>query len=137
DGNGMAAHSLAEALDTPLLRRSASLSSLISALLEQRLFLQSTGKMRLPLTVSVQLEGSTADTSYLTLLITRGLDGARFEKYVGRDVPKAVIREEFALYPSLRTLPEWQGATIEPDCINEGQGWLRLRYRHGQWGPWS
>lgn len=137
EGHGMAAQALADALNTPLLTQPAPLSSLIAALGEQQLFAQSTGKTRLPLTVTVQVEGSTADTSTLTLLISHGLDMGRFKEYLDKDVPEAAIREEFAHYPSLRSLPEWQSATVEPDWMNGGPGWLRLRYSHEQWGPWS
>lgn len=137
DASEMAAQALAGALNTVLLREPAPLSALIAALRDQSLFRRSNGTTRLPLTVSVQMEGSTANTSNLTLLISHGLDESRFKEYLNKQVPHALVREEFAHYPSLRSLPDWQGATVEPDWVHGGPSWLRLRYSHDQWGAWS
>lgn len=136
-GNGMAAQAVAGALDTPLLAEPAPLSALIGALKDQPLFLRSSDQIRLPLTVSVQTEGSRADSSIVTLLISDGLTESFLKTISTEGVAQAEVRQELAHYPSLRKLPEWQTATVERDWMNEGPGWLRLRFAHDQWRPWS
>lgn len=137
EGNGMAAQAVASALRTPLLAEPAPLGALIGALRNQPLFLRSSGQIRLPLTVSVQEKGSRASSSIVSLLISDGLPESFLKAMSAEELSQAELREELAHYPSLRNLPEWQTATLERDWMKQSPGWLRLRYSHEQFRPWS
>jgi len=131
-GRHMAAQVLAEALESPLLTGDVTLAQLIASLRDQPIYHAGDSDIRLPLVINVY-----SGPASMSLDVMRGINVEKLGRDSAGQVPIQELQDVFANYPSFRSIPLWQSATVEQGWVFDCPDFVRLEYPLNQWFPWS